>query len=1038
MRRRRDGLVLVGDHHVDVQTPVRQDERVFAHCLRHDVLNPVRIESRAGEKRELANRRVHVEPVHLPERQVRHDRAAPPRAVRREPNLARTHVFERIAVEVRAALEPVDDRVAVWIVLGNAPVGAELRVERGRGHHRHVVRHALRDAGERVLEGLRGLRLLHLVDERDGAGPHVVEDIPRVDPVDHVRSDGVVLRHDRGEHAVREVAAVEGLLYVVACDGEVHEHLLARRHGMVGVDDLPDVVVAGRHLDDGLPVVRRVVPVVRSDRHAAAPEVLRHAERIGGAAEVVARHDDVAVGHLRRHPVAHLAEIAGVLDLQRLEVVRALDDDLVLDDAARADELEDNWVVVADDAVGSEHQRRVVDLPNAVKRAVRLLEPSARPRQWAADHPEDHVHLGVLGRQLLGARETVPAEPREVVRDDPVVPLLALEKAHGPARDVGFRRMGNLDELAVLVGVAPLDEVAEEIDLVDPCPARGDVVEDVVRREVPASAVLRVEVERTVPLGDLPVGAVEPVGHRDCRVLLRVEDNLERVLDVRRRGERHRDDGVGARAHGRAVDESVLVRLDCAGEPGRMGGGAVLPVLVAPRRDAVEPVQLDARRVGEVDVRGELGAVDLALHAPRLLADRLLVAARNVRNLAEARHVVPEAADVLEAHDGVDRLAHEHLVEEHARRRVVRARGKPVAAAVGILDNAFNARYGKAERLVLRVHLGAVCLVPGVRHHEHGSVYPLPLALVGLRGVARAVDRNRGRRVGLTVLPRLEHDLADDVRGERRRLYEGLVLDVRLAVGDVDPGDAVVLVDGVVDRQGEARAARLGREVVEEHHLLRVLVSADGADVPAPPAVDVYRRLVAARYRRDGDVAELRRVGYVFHGEDGVCRHHQAHRALDVVETDVGVQNALLALGGSHRRKVEVGDRRPDVRAERLVVAADGGVVYAIRRDLQREDGVLLGVLVGDGDHAEADAAHIAGAVRAVVGEAVHQRRADGARRVETGALGAQENRVVGGPGRCEDEVGVADRLVAVLVVGPFGQNRPHVGIVPVSAAPRL
>ncbi len=710
----------------------------------------------------------------------------------------------------------------------------------------------------------------------------------------------------------------------------------------------------------------------------------------------------------------------------------------MLDDAARADELEYDRVVVADHSVGSEHLRRVVDLPYAVKRAVRLLEPAARARQGAADYAEDHVHLGVLGRQLLGAGEPVPAEPREVVRDDPVVAHLALEKAHRPARDVGFRRMGDLDELAVLVGVVPLDEVAEEVDLVDPRPARGDVVEDVVRREVRAVAVLRVEVERTVPLGDLPVGAGEPVGHRHGRVLLRVEDDLKRVLDVRRRDERHRDDGVGARAHGRAVDEPVLLGLDRAGEPGGIGAGAVLPVLVAPRRDAVEPVQLDARRVGEVDVRGELGAVYLALHAPRLLADRLLVPARDVRHLAKARHVVPEAADVLEAHYGVDRLAHEHLVEEHARRRVVRARGKPVAATVGILDDAFNARDGKAERLVPRVHLGAVRLVPCVRHHEHRSVDPLPLALVGLRGVARTVDRDRGRRVVLAVLPCPEHHLTDDVRRERGRLDKRLVLDVRLAVADVDSRHRVVLVDRVVDREREARAARLGREVVEEHHLLRVLIAADGADVPAPPAMDVYRRLVAARYRRDGDVAELRGVGRVLDGKDGVGRHHHAHRALDVVKAEVGVQYALLALGGSHRREVEVGDCSPDVRAERLVVAADGGVVYAVRRDLQREDGVLLGVRVGDGDHAEADAAHIARAVRAVVGEAVHQRRAHGARHVEAGALGAQEDGVVRGPCRGEDEVCMSYRLVAVLVVGPFGQNRPHVGVVPVSAAPLL
>ena len=150
---------------------------------------------------------------------------------------------------------------------------------------------------------------------------------------------------------------------------------------MVGVDDLAYVTAAGRHLDGRRPVVLGLL-------HAVVAEVMDHAEGVARAAVVVAGDWNRALLELVRHEVAHLPEVVGRLDLERLEVVRAFDDDFVFDDAACADELEDHRVVVADDTVGRELKRRVVDAPHGVESAVRLLEPSARPRQGAADHAE--------------------------------------------------------------------------------------------------------------------------------------------------------------------------------------------------------------------------------------------------------------------------------------------------------------------------------------------------------------------------------------------------------------------------------------------------------------------------------------------------------------------------------------------------------------------------------------------------------------------------------------------------------------------------
>jgi len=197
-----------------------------------------------------------------------------------------------------------------------------------------------------------------------------------------------------------------------------------------------------------------------------------------------------------------------------------------------------------------------------------------------------------------------------------------------------------------------------------------DGVQYVERREGVLACVL---VDRRIPRGRRPVGGREEVGNGSALSARRVPDDLEHVLDdlSGRRDRIH--DGVSCVEVAGAVHQVGVRR---AGEPCVLRPGVVAPVVVAPRRLAHEPVELDERRLVEVDLVGELLGLHLALDAPGLVAKRLPLLAGHtgdVRRQVEGAVLlrVPERADVLEADGRLERLGHYHVVDEHPDRAVV-------------------------------------------------------------------------------------------------------------------------------------------------------------------------------------------------------------------------------------------------------------------------------------------------------------------------------------------------------------------------------
>ena len=251
-------------------------------------------------------------------------------------------------------------------------------------------------------------------------------------------------------------------------------------------------------------------------------------------------------------------------------------------------------------------------------------------------------------------------------------------------------------------------------------------------------------------------------------------------------------------------------------------------------------------------------------------------------------------------------------------------------------------------------------------------------------------------------------DLSHELGFEERRLYEREMLLIRRVAGG---GYEDVPGRRVVEREGHAGLCGRRREVWEVHPPLGVGVVADGPEVPSPPARVVERRLVAAVYLRYVDVAERRCVHGVGDGVHDLRVHDDAHYALHAVEPEVAAARAPPPVGCGTGAYVEVGDRGP-AGVVQVVEVRNRVVRDVVRRDLEEEVHVRLGVFVGEGHHAETYAASEL---------AVEKRGSDGARRPRRGAAGGEQHRLVLNPPGGEHEVRVR---VVVGLAPPVGNAR--------------
>ena len=408
---------------------------------------------------------------------------------------------------------------------------------------------------------------------------------------------------------------------------------------------------------------------------------------------------------------------------------------------------------------------------------------------------------------------------------------------HVPCGNVGFRGNGHFDILPESVVVVPVCVVAaEEIHFVYPRPVGGHGVEDVVGRERLAPAEVAVVVDTAVPLGLRPVGRRKAVRYGGRRAALVVHD-LEHVLDHGAGRRRRIYDRVRRRDVARAVHE---IRVGRPREPGSLRAGTVLPVLIAPRIAVRIPHELHGGIFRKVDFVRELRGVDLALYAPVFVAERLPFGTRDVRHHRcrverVVRRKLPEGPHVSERHPDADGLAHHHLVDEHADGVVVSFGNAVVHVLVA---HAGDARHREAECRIVVVRLGrvGVCRIDVVRDYEVPEARPRAPVDAGARAVYRDLRRLLRRKV---VFPRLERNLADDVRREEWRLHERLVLfEERLVVGILHLGVFDVVRDGVVESERKPRLPVVVVEVCEVHLHLGidvVVVGPEGAEVPAPP-----------------------------------------------------------------------------------------------------------------------------------------------------------------------------------------------------------
>ena len=391
-------------------------------------------------------------------------------------------------------------------------------------------------------------------------------------------------------------------------------------------------------------------------------------------------------------------------------------------------------------------------------------------------------------------------------------------------------------------------------------------------------------------------------------------------------------------------------------QPRRLRRAVRLPVLESPRAHAVKPVELNLEASRHINLVLELRDEHFALHAPRLLAKRLLDLIGRIRNHVLVLQAAAERRHIPKPDTRTHRLRNDNLVDKHAQRL------SPLGDILKItlaLDSV-NTDNRNTEGTIVLPGIGLVgeALIVSVGNHKAPQV--LPFAIERHATITRTQDSNHRIIILGVELARLEGNLAYNVRRKCRRLHEGNMLRIEI----VDIGIRIDIIGyRVVKRK---RQLRLGSNAIVENALGRRV---RGAQVPPPPAAIIKNRLITRQEARKRNLAvieiALRILRRVLRIGDNLRIDNKAHNALEAVHSKIVREGSACALLVAHRREVEYGNIRPIVRIDRL------GVRCQIRRTvhpriLQAQHAVRMRVLVAEAEHSKTDAAPII---------AVHKRR---------------------------------------------------------------
>ena len=435
-------------------------------------------------------------------------------------------------------------------------------------------------------------------------------------------------------------------------------------------------------------------------------------------------------------------------------------------------------------------------------------------------------------------------------------------------------------------------EESIDIHFIEPGPAGGDSIKYRVCGEVVFSvaAELRIVIGTGIPLRHRPLARVEDIRYFTAGMLAAtlLVDYFEDILhSCRRGGVRYYGQMRLAIHEGRAVEEIRERRVFSEFELDRIGLVLLAPIGVAPVPAILIGgrivVQIDLWRIFQIyiDLVGELRRVNLALDSPRLIAERLLTAARDIRDVLGVigHHVVfgigaAERADISEEDNRLYAFGHYDFVYEEAYRLVVLARISTVIERLIVAAYLDIVRHESEGLVVIRTGLVAVHREDVVRNHP--GLYVFPLAGIAVRC---AVKRNRGvcgievrRRslvrvaCGAIALPSVVSSLEPDfteAAAELWSLHERHVLLVNFV--------GFIRVDVVCYRVIKRHRHSAGgvAYIAEIHSAFRVVNSrlcivADRADVPAPPTRLVDIRLVGAAEVCYVDITEgclIRNIG---------------------------------------------------------------------------------------------------------------------------------------------------------------------------------
>ena len=278
------------------------------------------------------------------------------------------------------------------------------------------------------------------------------------------------------------------------------------------------------------------------------------------------------------------------------------------------------------------------------------------------------------GSDLRGkvAHAVVNAEGEQVAGLEVVGGIL-----HVPALEIRSLWHGELNELEESLGVVRVAVV----DLVDPCATRGDRVEDRVGGELAGKPqiVAGAHLRSSVPFGNRPVlrlkhGFEIRLPARLVAVLCTHDVLVHRVRSVLGRHDRLGERGVAA-VHELGIRDALELAREALLDilPAYLLVlRQVLPLLVPPRNLAAVDLHPHADRA-RVQLVRHLLRLHAALYAPRLGDERLLVRAVDVHDPAYrlCAQVLAERTHVEELQTRHDKLAHAHLVDEHAVDRLL-------------------------------------------------------------------------------------------------------------------------------------------------------------------------------------------------------------------------------------------------------------------------------------------------------------------------------------------------------------------------------